>query len=60
MQEKLGWYYRHWKSMNLDRDTCKTFSLEPWDEQCSKDPLLNKALQAYKSKRQKTSEFETG
>ena len=53
-EEKLGWYYRHWKGMGLARDETETFSLEPWDEQCSKDPLLNKDLQPPKSKKQKT------
>ena len=45
VQEKIGWYYRHWKSMGLDRETTKTFSTVPWNEQCEKDPLLNPALQ---------------
>lgn len=53
-QEKIGWYYRHWKGMGLERGATKTFSVEPWDEQCIKDPLLNKALQPPKAKRQKT------
>ena len=43
-EDKLGWFYRHWKGMGLDRETTKTFSVEVWDEQCFKDPLLNKAL----------------
>jgi len=29
--EKLGWYYRHWKGMNLDKDECSTYSTEKWD-----------------------------
>ena len=31
-QEKLGWYYRHWKGMNLDVATTKTYSMESWNE----------------------------
>ena len=46
--------------MGLDRDTTKTFSIEDWNEQCIKDPLLNKALQPPKLKRQKTSTSQTG
>lgn len=44
-EEKIGWYYRHWKGMGLDRATTMTYSVEEWNEQCIKDPLLNKALQ---------------
>lgn len=60
VEEKLGWYYRHWRSMGLEKENTKTFSVEPWDEQCIKDPLLNKALQPPKNKRQKTSDSQTG
>ena len=31
-EEKIGWYYRHWKNMGLDRYETKTFSVEKWDE----------------------------
>mmetsp|Transcript_31977 Transcript_31977/g.42354 ORF Transcript_31977/g.42354 Transcript_31977/m.42354 type:complete len:240 (+) Transcript_31977:496-1215(+) len=51
VEEKLGWYYRHWRSMGLDRETTKTYSTEDWNTQCIKDPLLNKALQPPKPKR---------
>ena len=50
-EDKLGWYYRHWKGMGLDRETTKTFSVQNWDEKCMEDPLLNKALQPPKVKR---------
>ena len=43
-EEKIGWYYRHWKGMGLERGATKTYSLEAWNEQCIKDPLLNTAL----------------
>ena len=32
VDEKIGWYYRHWRSMGLDRQTTKTFSVEPWNQ----------------------------
>ena len=60
VQDKIGWYYRHWKSMGLDRETNKTYSVQPWDEQCIQDPLLNPALQPPKAKRQKTNVQSTG
>lgn len=44
VDEKIGWYYRHWRGMGLDRETTNTFSEEIWAEKCIKDPLLNKAL----------------
>ena len=31
-EDKIGWYYRHWKNMGLDRYETKTFSVEKWDE----------------------------
>jgi len=31
-EQKLGWYYRHWKSMNLSVEETKTFSMLAWDE----------------------------
>ena len=43
-ESKIGWYYRHWKGMGIDRESTKTFSLEVWNEQCLKDPLLEKFL----------------
>ena len=33
-ESKLGWYYRHWKGMGCDPETTKTYSVQPWDEQC--------------------------
>ena len=60
IEEKIGWYYRHWQGMGLDRKSIKTYSVEPWNEQCIKDPLLNKALQPPKAKRQKTDQNSTG
>ena len=43
--EKIGWYWRHWKGMGIEKDSTLTYSVEPWNEQCIKDPLLNKDLQ---------------
>ena len=34
--------------------------MEAWNDQCIKDPLLNKALQPPKEKRQKTNQNSTG
>lgn len=31
-EQKLGWYYRHWKGMNLDIEKTPTFSTVKWDE----------------------------
>ena len=59
-QDKLGWYYRHWNKMGLDKETTKTFSIVDWNEQCQNDPLFNKELQPPKNKRQKTNESQTG
>lgn len=47
-QSKIGWYYRHWKGMNLDVETVNTFTTEDWDEQCKKDWRVNGELQAQK------------
>lgn len=30
-EEKLGWYYRHWKGMGLDRESTLTYSVQDWD-----------------------------
>ena len=32
MEEKFGWYYRHWKSGGINPKETKTHSLVPWDE----------------------------
>ena len=50
-EEKLGWYYRHWQKMGLDKETTQTYSLVDWNEQCANDPLFNKELQPPKVKR---------
>jgi tRNA-dihydrouridine synthase 1 len=42
VESKIGWYYRHWKSMGLDKDVSPTYSVQDWNEQCSLDPLINK------------------
>ena len=41
-EDKIGWYYRHWKGMGLDKKTTKTQSLGNWNEQCENDPLFQK------------------
>lgn len=38
---KIGWYYRHWKNMGLDKDSTPTYSTRAWDDQCRDDPLVN-------------------
>lgn len=40
-EEKIGWYYRHWKGMGLDPATSMTISTTAWDTQCQADPLVN-------------------
>ena len=50
-EDKIGWYYRHWKGMNIDKEAIKTYSLEQWDDQCVKDPLLEKLLASEPYKR---------
>ena len=50
-EDKIGWYYRHWKGMDIDRDQIQTYSLEEWDDQCEKDPLMQKFLQSEPYKR---------
>lgn len=54
-ESKLGWYYRHWKGMNLSVEETPTFSHEKWDEQIARDPLLNKDL---KRKKENTAEVK--
>lgn len=31
-EQKLGWYHRHWKSMDLDPQVNETCSIVAWDE----------------------------
>lgn len=47
-ESKLGWYYRHWKGMGLEKDTVATRSMRDWKEQNENDPLVNGELQAQK------------
>ena len=42
--EKMGWYYRHWKSMSLELDT-PTYSTLEWDTQCKNDWRVNGELE---------------
>lgn len=44
-EQKLGWYYRHWKSMNLEVGKTMTYSLEVWEDQCKADWRVNGELQ---------------
>jgi hypothetical protein len=39
-EEKMGWYYRHWKGMSLDKVKEKTFTLKDWNECRANDPLF--------------------
>ena len=32
VEEKIGWYHRHWKGMDIKKEEVKTYSMEPWDE----------------------------
>jgi len=43
-EDKLGWYYRYWSSMNLARGTTPTFVFDDWNESIGNDPLFNKKL----------------
>ncbi len=51
VESKIGWYYRHWKGMNLDVETTATFSTQRWDEQCKLDWRVNGELQEMKKQR---------
>ena len=62
MEEKFGWYYRHWKSGGINPKETKTHSLVPWDEQCAKDPVFipkvkNKKPKVNKEKEKEIAEF---
>ena len=46
-EKKIGWYYRHWKSMQLDLNT-PTYSLQEWDAQCKADWRVNGELERQK------------
>ena len=48
VESKIGWYYRHWKGMNLDVEKTNTFSTQRWDEQCKADWRVNGELQEMK------------
>jgi hypothetical protein len=50
-EEKLGWYYRYWPSMNIIKEQNPTFTTKNWDEHIAADPLFNK-----KGKNKKQSE----
>lgn len=41
-EAKLGWYYRYWKSMSLDREKTNTFTLEDWNSFIKNDPFYLK------------------
>ncbi len=40
--DKLGWYYRYWPSMKLDRAETVTFTEHIWDDFIANDPIFNK------------------
>ena len=46
--------------MGLDPSETKTYSLVPWDEQCSKDPLFEDGQPAKKKKKKKKSKSSGG
>lgn len=41
-ETKLGWYYRYWKSMNIDKSVTGTYTFEDWTPFIERDPVLNK------------------
>ena len=43
-EQKLGWYYRYWNSMNISKGNAPTFIFTDWNTQISNDPLFNKKL----------------
>ena len=51
VESKIGWYYRHWKGMNLDVNTTPTFVTQSWDEQCKLDWRVNGELQEMKKQK---------
>ena len=59
-ESKITWYHRHFKSMGLDPETTNTYSLVPWDEQCSKDPLFEDGAPKKKKKKKKKSKGAAG
>jgi len=54
MDDKLGWYYRHWKSMGLDPASTPTHSLKEWNLQCQDDPLFQAKIKT----KQNSKEFK--
>ena len=59
-ESKISWYHRHFKGMGLDPEKTNTYSLVPWDEQCSKDPLFEDGQPAKKKKKKKKSKSSGG
>ena len=51
VESKIGWYYRHWKGMNLDVKLTPTFVTYKWDEQCKLDWRVNGELQEMKKQK---------
>ena len=43
-KQKLGWYYRHWAGMKLDKNVDPTYKDVAWDEQCQSDWRVNGEL----------------
>lgn len=41
-EQKLGWYYRYWKSMQLSENETPTYIDSEWDTYIANDPLFNK------------------
>ena len=52
LEDKFGWYQRHWKSGNVPKDAT-TQSLQAWDEQCATDPVFDVKPKKKKNKKNK-------
>jgi len=40
--EKIGWYYRYWNSMSIEKGTNSTYVFTDWNTQIKESPVLNK------------------
>ena len=40
--EKIGWYYRYWNSMSIEKGANSTYVFTDWNTQIKESPVLNK------------------
>ena len=41
-EDKIGWYYRYWNSMSIEKGTHSTYVFTDWNTQIKESPVLNK------------------